>query len=112
MDDLKSIMLSIAATIIYNFFHNLYKNRNVEKTIYSKAHIKSVKIQFYMSFIICLVTLLIPFPKNIFVNSLVNSIRYISLSLVLMSFMCAIDVINYFTDDISDTSSNDNECKS
>lgn len=112
MDDLKSILLSIAATIIYNFFHNLYKNKNVEKTIYSKAYVKSVKNQFYISFIICLLTLLIPFPENVFINTLVNFIRYICLSLILMSFMCATDVINFFSDNVSDTSSNDDENKS
>ena len=107
MDDLKTIILGLIASAIYSYFAMLYRNRNINKTKYSKGYVKSVKIEFYTSFVITIVLLAIPHTSYEFVNIMVKDLALLALFFCLMGFMCLVDVINFLTDSVTDDNTDD-----
>lgn len=101
-DSIISIGLSIIAAFLYDILKNAYLNKKNNFTSvrekYSKAYVRSVKIEFYVGFFLGILFISIPNTKWDFLNILLSSLSYFLFFIALMGFMCLVDVVNHFFD--------------
>ena len=96
--DIKALVINLLATAIVGFIGWVRKNTKGENSKnngskYSKRDISKLKLEFYIPLAITAALIVLPEPKLEFLQTVKRVISMISLTLMVFSFACLIDLV-------------------
>lgn len=102
-EDIKAIALSIAATAIFEFLRwVLSKTDKTAPKEKGEQYIRKVKKEFYVSVIVTIILILLPYSKYEFIRIAKKVLSVLSIMFSVMAFMCLDDERKALNDKLSD----------
>lgn len=106
IDAIVAIVISLMASFIYDSLKKSFENRSVVSSDiqqkFSKKYVATVKKQFYIGFVLGILFTIVPETDYQFVNLFFRIMSYFMFFIALMGFMCAVEIINHFSDKDTD----------